>query len=393
MEPYNMLQLHHVVALSIFSTYFITILTLFSLILSDIWSLRASKPTKSSPRRNKRTAVFIGLTIASLAHTWYYMLKYMTWSFENYELGLSNSSAHDLIHRYAYWLHETSLFKEAWAVVCFHPVNWWWSEQLCLFTAGTWTVFIAIEGRRRNIKYLWAYMLLGQIVAISVASNLFYLALILSQPSVSSRNLSIKKANSTLVISVLLSLATVALSPFTSPKTFLPNLLVMHALLFIPLISLPSSPEVSSTSRFSVDLKTLYRIIHLACVGIHVRTIIAAIGSLNASSSRQTSISLDILNEVWTVLHSHPAQSSIGWDIIWTSFSFIVWILLRPRSLVNDNSSDARTDKYGLLNYLILATPVASIAVTAPYALRPREDAAEGVRGGSTDDKEKKRRN
>lgn len=230
-------------------------------------------------------------------------------------------------------------------------------------------------------------MLLGQIVAISVASNLFYLALVLSEPSVSSRrNLSLKKTVSVrLVVSVLLSLSTVALSPFTSPKTFLPNLLVMHVLLFVPLISITtsSSPETSPAS-FSVNLNTLYRIIHLACAGIHIRTVIAAIGSLQASSK-----SPDIFKEALTILYSHPAQSSIGWDIIWTSFSFIAWILLRPRCY-NDGSG-MLNEYYGIAMYLMLATPVASIAVTAPYALQPREDVGEGVRDVRTNSEEKKK--
>ena len=241
-------------------------------------------------------------------------------------------------------------------------------------------------GRRRNIKHLWAYMLLGQIVAISVATNLFYLALVLSESSVSGR---LKRTVSLkLVISVLLSLGTIALSPFTSQKTFLPNLLVMHLLLFIPLISnTPSSPEVSSSApKFSISLKTLYRIIHLACAGIHVRTIFVAISSLQASSSLPSSQSsfLDVFNEAWTILYSHPAQSSIGWDVIWTSISFIVWILLRP------SSSTSETKKHETLIYLMLSTPVASIAVTAPYALRPRGDVTEGVRGVRTDSKKKR---
>jgi len=281
------------------------------------------------------------------------------------------------------------LFKEAWAFACVHPVNWWWSEQLCLFTAGAWAVFIAVEGKRYNVKHVWAYMLLGQIVAISVASNLFYLALILSESSaVSSRRISSLKETVSvrLVVSVLLSLVTVALSPFTSPKTFLPNLLVMHVLLFVPLISITTSSTLeTSPAPFSVNLNTLYRIVHLACAGIHIRTVIAAIGSLQASSK-----SPDIFKEALTVLYSHPAQSSIGWDIIWTSLSFIVWILLRPHG-----GSGMLNKYYGIAMYLMLATPVASIAVTAPYALQPREDVGEGVHGVGTDgeeDSEKKKK-
>jgi len=87
-------------------------------------------------------------------------------------------------------------------------------------------------------------------------------------------------------------------------------------------------------------------------------------------------------NEAWATLHSHPAQSSIGWDVIWTSLSFIAWIsLLRPDS--------SGTNKYGRkVIYLVLSASIVSIAVTAPYALQRREDTVEGVRG--TDSEEKK---
>jgi hypothetical protein len=69
--PATMLELHHVVALGIFSTYFIVILTLFSLILTNLWSLRASLKLTKSLFTALRVTAFIGLTIASLTHTWF----------------------------------------------------------------------------------------------------------------------------------------------------------------------------------------------------------------------------------------------------------------------------------------------------------------------------------
>ena len=114
-----------------------------------------------------------------------------------------------------------------------------------------------------------AYMLLGQIFAISVASNLFYLALVLSGPSVVSRkfNLSLKNNVSLrLVISVLLTLTTV------------------HSLL----------PRHS------------YRNAHLLC-GWH---------SYPGHHSCH-----------WIPTgFSHPAQPSIGWNVIWTCPSLVAWI-------------------------------------------------------------------
>jgi hypothetical protein len=41
-------------------------------------------------------------------------------------------------------------------------------------------MLLAIEGRRRNIPYLWAYLSLAHLVNLSFAQNLFYLALLLA---------------------------------------------------------------------------------------------------------------------------------------------------------------------------------------------------------------------
>lgn len=270
------------------------------------------------------------------------------------------------MYRIASWLYDTSLFEEAWSYVVFHPLNWWWSEQLCLFTVGAWTVFIATEGfvfqnrpgivahlfagTRYGIKHLWAYMLLGQIVAISVASNLFYLALILSPKLITKHKSYRNKASPRLWLSVLISLASVAATPFTSRQTFLPNLLLMHALLFAPLLS-----TTTSTKRFSIGTATLYRIIQFAALAIRLRTVLNAMVFLNyAGHSGPTHPA----TAAWIILNSHPAQSSIGWDIIWTSISFILW------QLTSSTSSEFLPTMY-----LILATPLASVGVTAPYSL------------------------
>ena len=50
-----------------------------------------------------------------------------------------------MVERLSDWLVNTALFEQAWAVVCVELDNWWWSEQLCLFTAGPWTVFLFLE--------------------------------------------------------------------------------------------------------------------------------------------------------------------------------------------------------------------------------------------------------
>ncbi|KAF9565375.1 hypothetical protein CPC08DRAFT_659183 [Agrocybe pediades] len=352
------MDLPHIVALSIFSSYFIAILSLFVLILRTIYSSKLSSKSAFSGK----ALLFTILTLQSFAHTWFYMFKYMAWSFANYESLHPSSTSQDLLHRVASWLHDTSLFEQAWFAVCAHPLNWWWSEQLCTFTVGAWTVFIAVEGHRHKIKHTWAYMLLGQIVAISVASNLFYIALILSHRAASGKEQTTSQtaASPRLWLSVLLSFATIAISPYTSTQTFLPNLLVMHALLFAPLIGI--STIVHPTKSFSVDTKTLYRLIQILAAAIHLRTVFAAARALKQDSISSSTASR-LISVAWDVLHSHPAQSSIGWDVVWTSISFIFWML------TSSEYPSALSKLYSVL-YLTLATPISSVGVSAPYILR-----------------------
>jgi len=102
------------------------------------------------------------------------MKKPLQWSFANYKSGLGNLDLEDdLRRRITSWLSETGLFEQAWSAVSLGPINWWWSEQLCLFTVGAWTSFLATEGiplftintgslvDRNNRSRTWNQILVG----------------------------------------------------------------------------------------------------------------------------------------------------------------------------------------------------------------------------------------
>ncbi|KAJ7708578.1 hypothetical protein B0H16DRAFT_1632244 [Mycena metata] len=200
-------------------------------------------------------------------------------------------------------------------------------------------------------------MLLGQFVTISVASSLFYLALpwnVLSLAPVA------------LWLLVLLSLGTVAMSPFTSERSFLPNLLLMHTFIILPLLVpdrlFPLAQASAETkSRFGISLKTLYMIVFSAALVLHARATGQAAGDPPVSVR-------DLALKAWNVLHSHPAQSSIGWDVIWTSILFVVWLILHPelQPRVLPSSSTTR-GRFLTTTYLLMATPLLSVGVLAPH--------------------------
>ncbi|KAF8218257.1 hypothetical protein K438DRAFT_22005 [Mycena galopus ATCC 62051] len=345
-------------ALAVFGSYFTVIGGLFLLILRNL--------PRAGARLGSKAYVFIALALASLAHTWLYMFKFMAWSFTDYEQSTGHARAAGLllIERMSRWLLDTSLFEQAWASVCFGKVSWWWSQQLCLYTVGAWTIFLATEGRRHEVKIIWAYMLLGQLVAVSVASNLFYLALVLAGPPPPTP--AVRQSNqwvpASLWAPVLMSLGTVATSPFTDERTFLPNLLLMHSLIVVPLV-VPGTVHRPQKPFLSLGLPTLYVLVFGAALAMHTRTTIAALGDPALSVT-------EFAANAWKVLHAHPAQSSIGWDVIWTSISFVVWVILQPgQELQGGGGRPILTAVY-----LLLATPLVSVGVLAPHVLRPQQD-------------------
>jgi hypothetical protein len=77
------------------------------------------------------------------------------------------------------WLTDSPIYHDAAEIVVEKARRFWWGNQAALATVP-WSMLLAIEGRRRRIPYLWAYMLLAHLVNLSFAQNLFYLALLLT---------------------------------------------------------------------------------------------------------------------------------------------------------------------------------------------------------------------
>ena len=182
-------------------------------------------------------------------------------------------------------------------------------------------------------------MLLGQVVAISVAANLFYLVLVLSRrgPKRTFQPVSI-----TLWLAVLTSLATVIYSPYTSKQGFLPNLLTMHALLLVPLLPRPKWWRVPAGPSCTL----LYTTVAAVSALIRLRTTSIALRNLPSAEQNMAGF----LRQAWRTLHVHPAQSSIGWDVVWTTVSFLVWTFVaplsrRPPSVSNEQRSRSASSR------------------------------------------------
>ncbi|TFY70848.1 hypothetical protein EVG20_g2147 [Dentipellis fragilis] len=85
-----------------------------------------------------------------------------------------------------------------------------------------------------------------------------------------------------------------------------------YASLSLALLSLSSCPTPQRAR-----LHILLRPLPLA--------LLARILTYRAVAHTSTLAPRELARALWTTLHAHPAQSSIGWDVVWTTIAFAVW--------------------------------------------------------------------
>lgn len=77
------------------------------------------------------------------------------------------------------WLADTSIYQDAFEIVTEKARRFWWGQQVDL-SLVPWSVLLAVEGRRRGIPNLFAFLSLAHLVNLSFAQNLFFVALLLT---------------------------------------------------------------------------------------------------------------------------------------------------------------------------------------------------------------------
>ncbi|QRW05825.1 hypothetical protein RhiLY_04824 [Ceratobasidium sp. AG-Ba] len=103
----------------------------------------------------------------------------------------------------------------------------------------------------------------------------------------------------------------------------------MHALIVLPLIKIPYTQP--RTPRPSADTEPS----HFAA-DVDSQTFYLCLAALALVPRAQTYFSLQTfsVSELWRTLHEHPAQSSIGYDVLWTTASLAAYCALGGPSSV-----------------------------------------------------------
>ncbi|GAA6047062.1 hypothetical protein JCM3770_004177 [Rhodotorula araucariae] len=363
--------------MELLSLYHVPLVGYFAVIAA---LLAAVAPTFAPRRLNTPAVGFLALAVVSLAFTWTHMIRYFRRSFED--------SAHRhgvLPHLYSShaWLADVSLFHEAWHYVCDGARRWWWSQQLCMWTTGPLTLLFMADSRKYGVKRVWAYMLLGQLVAISFAQSLWAAAAVVaassvhagassaSTPAVRAR-LRRPEISVGLVAAIIVGSASVVFVPRTlasGSRLFLPNLVFMHTVILLPFI-----PAFAARDwRIRPRLSRLY--LNFAFVALRFRApvLIELLGKHQPFSVEVIRDRIPaLLAQQWETAMEHPAQASISWDVVFTSVSaltYLAWSARSPAAGVRRAEQVA----WPILALMAAATPLVGIATSVSVGLAIRE--------------------
>lgn len=179
-------------------------------------------------------------------------------------------------------------------------------------------------------------MLLGQVVAISFATNLFLLAVLLSPPAPSQpSSTSIHRRrwfgpwlfNLLTVVATMLPAYWLGIEDYYHTPEFMTVLLIPHvALLFMPIARAVLPTKYLTDTKADIE-KGIYK---------HLWATIIIGGMLLELKTTLAVYNWNGLSGIWHALFEHPAVSSVGFDVIFCWITWIVW--LKTQSHSSDNS-------------------------------------------------------
>ncbi|KAF2866947.1 hypothetical protein BDV95DRAFT_191518 [Massariosphaeria phaeospora] len=311
-----------------YAIFFSYLLTCFSLTVYVIVKLLRNyslltKSTTARPPPARHVRSFMVLAAGSIFTRWYFILRYFENSYQFWVMWRSYYQLEPHHMHWGLWLKETSLFREAWEAAIVGNARYWWTHQIFFF-ACAFGLSLDQRGLRRNIKHTWAFMLLGQIVAISFATNLFLLTLLLSPPALPPPSSAYRKnwlgpwvLNLVAIIATQIPAYLLADEYYWHHKEFMSVLLAPHiALLVLPFVRaiLPAkySTDVNHDLADSVYNKVLWPV-----------TIVGA-ALLNLKQT-WTAVSFGGFAGIWGALWEHPAVSSVAFDVVFCWITWITW--------------------------------------------------------------------
>jgi hypothetical protein len=190
-------------------------------------------------------------TLRCLASFWVFLLHAKKADLGRYSIvgdkgffpGTHNSSQVYL----AQWLHDTPVYYDAFEIIAEKARRYWWGQQIDLGTVS-WSLLLAIEGRRRHIPLLTAFLALAHLVSLSFAQNLFYLALLLTPAPIGAGDDDLALPVVPLPRSKWTRIRDAILPP--KPTNWCPHPILFLGVIFLNAVSLFVLPYTTGTDSF-----------------------------------------------------------------------------------------------------------------------------------------------
>ena len=273
------------------------------------------------------------------------------------------------------WLSDTPVYYDALEIVAEKARRFWWGQQVDLATTA-FSVFLALEGRRRNIPMVTAFLALAHLVSLSFAQNLFFLALLLTPAPLSSdkpelpvapsrwrrvrdRVLPPKPVNwhphpllfySTLV----LNYGSIFMLPYAAGTlSFAQNVLITRGSTFLPLLL----PKVVPVSWGTVhphphdaysSISKMFRFVSAISFILHFKaTFVALVYNAPNTHYHRHSIlfpwdveerstwerSTTSFVKVISSINDHPVVNAVGYDVLASALSLGIWAAVRAANV------------------------------------------------------------
>ncbi|KAL8763395.1 MAG: hypothetical protein Q9184_000783 [Pyrenodesmia sp. 2 TL-2023] len=313
-------NVHNVAGAIIFTAYVLAALFLTSLIVLDLYKAyqaQSSLSSKEIRRTSQQLQAFVALAVLSFSTLSYHMLSYLILSYRSWSMyrnleplqGLQSPTLFSGVTILGYtartwqWLTQSTLFHDFARTICTSSANFWWTQQALLATIAS-ALFISIE---------------GQILPISFAQSLFFIAMILMPVPEPGRKL--------LVPSVLvqcLPLAAYYISVLSAPFSvgkpgFIPIIVIIRVLLVCPFIL--RLPALRSLSPNTISARSLH-------AGYSASYKLALFCS-SVLFVQQTALSVKEhgINQVLAAVNPNPAVSALGYDFVLHVVITCAWLM------------------------------------------------------------------
>ncbi|KAM0722049.1 hypothetical protein Q7P37_002975 [Cladosporium fusiforme] len=302
---------------SVFWLYIVLALVFTGTTLRSLFSLHTRNVSKKS--NAGRIILFSALALLSFATLSNNMLEVLISSFKKWSAGRDPAQLEDLPLAIWNWSITSSLFRDFGEAIVADSARFLWAQSALLATLSVF-FFMGTEGRHRGIPYLWSFFCLSQILPISFAQNLFYVALLLAPGRAGQLHFN-KSSSVASAGAYCLCLACAQMMAGT--EKLIPLILAARSVLMVPLFLKAGHHESKDPDE---------KVYIVRATGDELQRIV-----LKTSMIMTGMKGYQAVQEGWSVpmifssLTSHPAVASLGYDFILSAVSFAAWTLLRPR--------------------------------------------------------------